>query len=129
MTKYIIGAIFVVLAGAVGYYLWTIMSDVGQPAEGTQPPVKQPTTYTYATTTYSVTYPLAFTPDTAYAYTQFEGKPIGGVKFTIPMEMATGTNLSADSYVSVEQLPRAANCTGDIYVVPNVKRTEMTDGA
>ena len=41
--------------------------------------------------------------------------------------MATGTNLSADSYVSVEWLPRAKNCTGDIYLAANVKPQEVVD--
>jgi hypothetical protein len=39
--------------------------------------------------------------------------------------MTTGTNLSTDSYVSVEQLPRATSCTGDIYIRDNVKASAI----
>jgi hypothetical protein len=42
--------------------------------------------------------------------------------------MATGTNLSADSGVSVESLPRARSCTGDIYIYENVKAQDVTVG-
>ena len=42
-----------------------------------------------------------------------EKKLIHGVKFTIPMTMATGTNLSSDTHLSIESLPRAKNCTGE----------------
>src|SRR3989344_100407 len=129
MTKYIIGAIFIVLAGAVGYYVWTIMGDVASPPTDQTPVVQQPLVRTYATSTYSIAYPPEFTIDEGYSYDQFQGKPIAGVKFTVPMQMATGTNLSATSYVSVEQLPRALSCAGDIYVVPNVRPRDISEGS
>jgi hypothetical protein len=45
------------------------------------------------------------------------GKDIAGVKFTIDPAIATGTNLSRDSYVSVEQLPKdAANCNASLFL-------------
>lgn len=129
MTKYIIGAIFVVLAGAVGFYIWSIMGAVGEAPQDTEPQVQEPIVRTFATSTYALDYPPDFTIDDGYFYDQFEGKPIFGVKFSVPITMATGTNLSADSYLSVEQLPRALSCTGDIYVVPNVRATDVTEGA
>ena len=60
--------------------------------------------------------------DDSYIYDQVNPKkPISGVKFTIPGSMATGTNLSSDTYLSVEWLPRAKKCTGDIYLAANVR--------
>ncbi len=44
--------------------------------------------------------------DEHYAYQELgPGRDIGGVKFTIPETLAAGTNLSADSYLSVEAIP------------------------
>jgi hypothetical protein len=82
-------------------------------------------TSTYASSTLgvSVVYPKTYAVNEAYAYDQFGPKKlIHGVKFLMPESMATGTNLSAvDTGVSVEQLPRAVRCTGDIYLLANVK--------
>ena len=66
--------------------------------------------------------------DESYAYEIWAKKLIQGVKFTVPASMATGTNLSADSYVSVEWLPRAKSCTGDIYLQATVKAGDVTEG-
>ena len=82
----------------------------------------QPATETYATSTFAITYPAGYTADASYIYDQVNPKkPISGVKFTIPGSMATGTNLSSDTYLSVEWLPRAKKCTGDIYLAANVR--------
>jgi hypothetical protein len=77
----------------------------------------------------SVTYPREFSANDSYMYEKFAKKPIHGVKITIPMTMATGTNLSADSGLSIEQLPRAKTCSGDIYLLANVKAQQMTEGS
>jgi membrane-bound inhibitor of C-type lysozyme len=82
----------------------------------------------YASSTLgTIQYPKGYTVNEAYMYTQFQNKPIHGVSFTIPPSMATGTNLSSDTYVSIEQLPRAKICTGDIYLTANVKAQTITD--
>ena len=39
-----------------------------------------------------------------------------GVKFTIPASLASGTNLSNDSYVSVERLPKATSCNATMFL-------------
>jgi hypothetical protein len=127
MAKYVVGIITLILAGGIGWYLWTVMGGLSKPEASEIPEVQEPATQTYEGDTFSVEYPLDFAADPTYFYDQFEGKPIDGVKFAIPGSMATGTNLSADSYVSVEQLPRAINCTGAIYVVPNVRNSDMSD--
>ena len=54
--------------------------------------------YLEGTTDYSV--------DEHYSYSAFgPGKEISGIKFIIPTTRAPGTNLSADSYLSVETIP------------------------
>lgn len=89
-------------------------------------------TQTYASTTMGVSlqYTKGYAVDETYAYDQFGPKKlIHGVSFTIPESMATGTNLSDDTRLSVEQLPNAKNCTGDIFLQANVKAQSVTDGA
>lgn len=121
MAKYIVGLIALILIALAGYYAWQYESTPPRPA-----PPPPPTTSTYATTTFSIQYPSSYSVDETYTYDQFEGKPIAGVQFMIPISATEGTNLSSDSYVSVEWLPRAKQCTGDIYIVPNVKPIDLT---
>jgi hypothetical protein len=86
---------------------------------------------TYASTTLGVAikYPAGFTINEAYAYDQFGPKKlVHGVALTIPATMATGTNLSSDTRLSVEQLPRAKKCTADIFIPTNVVAVSLADG-
>ena len=92
----------------------------------------QTSTYTSqagsSTPEFTIKYPKSFTLNASYAYDAFGPKKlINGVKFTIPDSMATGTNLSSsDTGVSVEWLPNAHSCTGDIFVQANVKAQSLT---
>ncbi len=43
-------------------------------------------------------------------------KSIDGVRFTIPASTATGTNLSRDSYLSVEHSASSTTCTADTFL-------------
>lgn len=80
------------------------------------------TSYASSTMGISLKYAPDFRMAPSYQYTGFPKKPISGVKLLIPDTMATGTNLSSfDTGVSVEQLPRAKNCTADIFITQNVK--------
>ncbi|MBI4093455.1 hypothetical protein HY417_00670 [Candidatus Kaiserbacteria bacterium] len=124
MAKYIVGAIALVLIILAGYYAWQYESTPVTP-----PPPPPPPSSTYATSTFSIAYPSSFLLDDTYAYDQFEGKPVAGVQFMIPISMTEGTNLSSDTYLSVEWLPRAKQCTGDIFIVPNVKPFEFAVGS
>lgn len=55
--------------------------------------------------------------DSSYEYQELgPGMAIGGVKFTIPESVATGTNLSADSYVSVEEIPATSTCSAAMFL-------------
>ena len=109
--------------------MWKTLPSASKPTEqGVQTPSQQIATSTYATTTFSAVYQRDFTADDSHIYDQVNPKkPIHGVRFTIPLAMATGTNLASDTYLSVEQLPRAKNCTGDIYLAANVRPISLTE--
>ncbi|HVV38965.1 MAG TPA: MliC family protein [Candidatus Paceibacterota bacterium] len=76
---------------------------------------------------FTVKYPKTFSLNSAYVNETFPKKPISGIKLTVPETMATGTNLSSDTGLSVEWLPNARNCTGDIFVAENVKAQKVTE--
>jgi hypothetical protein len=128
-TKLLLAVVAAVLLGVGGFLVWKFYFN--KPAPAQEPVVQQPEVKnTFASTTMgiAINYPLSYTADPLFVDTSFgPKKPIHGVKFSIPQTMATGTNLSADSGVIVEQLPRAKNCTGDIFVYDNVKATPLTE--
>ena len=125
--KYVIGAIILGLIALVLLYVLR-PGTASAPTDGVATQT-QVATSSYTGTTFSIAYPADYTLNATYAYDAFGPKKlIQGVKFTVPPSMATGTNLSAsDTGASVEQLPRAKNCTGDIYIQDNVKAQEVTD--
>ena len=80
-------------------------------------PGNLPLTYVNGTEGFSLRYPTGYTVDEAYQYQELgPGKDIGGVKFTIPASLAAGTNLSSDSYVSVEEIPSATACSASLFL-------------
>lgn len=136
MSPIAAGAIFLVLIGG-GFLAWKAISNSSPAPEETPAPVEEAPVVTdargeFASTTMGITikYPQGYTVDEKHANTSVSPtKPILGVRFTIPAQVATGTNLSADSYISVEQLPRANNCTADIFLAASVKARGVTEGA
>ena len=82
---------------------------------------------------FSVRYPAGYTVTSPYAYQALgPGKTIIGTKLTIPASEATGTNLSSDSYVSIETLPKvnppAGGCTADQFLGDQIgSTTSVTD--
>lgn len=119
----------VMALGAAG--LWYLGFFAGTPAPVAEDSASQtPTLQTYASSTlgYSLSYPAGYQPNEAYQYKGFPNKPIAGVSFSVPISIATGTNLMSDSRISVEQLPRAVNCTADIYVTGSVVARQVTEG-
>ncbi|QQR82816.1 MliC family protein [Candidatus Campbellbacteria bacterium] len=56
-----------------------------------------------------------YTVDEHYQYQVSPEKIIKGTKFTIPTSHTTGTNLSKDTYISVETIPTAETCTADLF--------------
>ena len=125
MKEILIAVALAVVLSVAGFYTWKVLGSKAAPAA---PQVAVDTRSSYATSTYSVKYPNDFILNAPYAYGAFgPKKPIYGAKFIIPGTMATGTNLSADSGVSVEQLPRAKRCTGDIYLQANVVARDIIE--
>ena len=126
MKSAIISLVVIICIAGAGFFAWKTFGPKPAPAV---PVVAVDTRSTYATSTYSVRYPGNFVLNAQYAYDQFGPKKlINGVKFIIPAAMATGTNLSAnDTGVSVEQLPRAKNCTGDIYLMASVTAHDIIE--
>ncbi len=79
---------------------------------------------------FSILYPQNYIVDTSYTYQEMgPGKDINGVKFTVPSSMAAGTNLSSNTYVSVEELPNATSCTAGAFLSPAPKISSVTDNS
>lgn len=79
---------------------------------------------------FSILFPVDYTANTAYQYQALgPGKTIGGVKFTIPASMASSTNLSSDTYISVEQLPGAGSCSAAQFIGSPQKISTTTEGS
>lgn len=127
-TKLIVGVMVLLGILGAGYYfangkLGATEEDFNTDEEmiDDTPVVLPPVTYASSSMGFYLKHPSEFSVNEGYAYEAFgPKKPIAGVKFMIPATMATGTNLSEDSGLSVEVLPRAKKCTGDIYVKDNV---------
>ncbi len=130
---YIIVVVVVgIIVGGLAWYFGLFSSFGSKTPPKDQTPVTQGPvfeTYVSSSTGVSISYPNDYIVNTAYANSSFgDKKLIHGVSFTIPSSMATGTNLSSDTYVAVEQLPNAKNCTADIFILDNVKATTVQDG-
>ncbi len=106
------------------------------------PPSAFPHTYESADGVVSVQYPDGYTVDSTYQYNLSSNTQpdmhIGGVKFTIPMALATGTNLGADTYISVEQVDldsqnqnKTVVCSASLFLDPGAasKAVSVTDNA
>ncbi len=78
-----------------------VAGDASAQAQRPAPPPGE--IYAHLRPTFSVRVPPGFTINERYRYTRLgPGKAIEGVAFAIPRAMTEGTNLAADSYVSVE---------------------------
>lgn len=88
-----------------------------------------PQVYESGSNGFSVRYPAGYAVDEAHAYQALgPGRDIHGVKLTIDPTLATGTNLSPDSYISIEQIPGSEACTGARFLESAAARV-LTDGA
>lgn len=73
-------------------------------------------------------YPPEYNVDSSYVYTQIGDKSgMRGIKFSIPETLASGTNLSPDSGISVEVLPKGASCSGSEFVYQGLVMDSLTD--
>lgn len=97
--------------------------------ETSKDPGTLPQVYASSTKGFSVRYPIGFEVNSEYHYQALgQGKDISGVKFTIAKAMTAGTNLSADSYISVEQIPGLTECSATPFLYQGVKVSTTTDG-
>jgi len=65
---------------------------------------------------FSIRYPLGYTVDESYKYQVYAEGSTSGVKFTIPAGLREGTNLSSDSYISVEQWLNTTSCSPEMFL-------------
>lgn len=81
-------------------------------------PGSLPQAYSSGSQGFSIRYPAGYTLDDTYTYTGLGPvQTIKGTRFVIDPAIASGTNLSSDSYVSVEPMAGAANsCSAGIYL-------------
>jgi membrane-bound inhibitor of C-type lysozyme len=85
--------------------------------------------YWYENDTFMLRYPAGYTVDSSYTYTNLgPDVSITGVKFTIPNTVASGTNLSDNSYISVEQRDGIENCIASDFLsaAPDVQPLVVT---
>jgi hypothetical protein len=110
--------ILVALVVALGVWLsLTLGSTAPAQPQGTAATSTPAGWQAYENTQFSLSYPDSYMVDEAHRYQLGPTQEIAGVKFSIPESMATGTNLSADTYVSVESRPGAINsCSAEIYL-------------
>jgi len=76
---------------------------------------------------FSIRYPADYTVDDTYKYQALgTGKDIAGVKFTIASSTAAGTNLSPDTYLSIEEIPQASYCSASLFLDGGSKMSVST---
>ncbi|MBU6214708.1 MliC family protein [Patescibacteria group bacterium] len=89
-----------------------------QPADANLPLV-----YSNSADHFSIRLPAGYSMNETYRYQELgPGKDIAGIKFTIASTTAAGTNLSADSYISVESIPlsrpQSDACNAGLFLSP-----------
>lgn len=129
--KWLITAAVVIIIGALVWFftpvknLFNRATPAPQEQTNTQP---EEQSYTNSVLGVSLKYPIGFTLNPSWQNTSVvPTKPISGIQLIVPAAMATGTNLNSDTYVSVEQLPRAKSCTGDIFLAKNTIARDNVD--
>ncbi len=115
-----------VVVGVAGYFIWCAATK--QTSELQNVNVSQ--TYTNTDMSFSLRLPSKeCVVDETYRYEALgPGKEIYGVKFTVPIKQATGTNLGQDSYVSVEKIPRVTNCSAELFLNTGTKAVTIQEG-
>lgn len=117
----LIAVIVFVLTFYIGFSLGSGFGKETANIYNTDTPSKTPVqnlSQVYSNKSFSISYPAGYVVDESYVYQALgPGKDINGVKFTVPSKVSAGTNLGADSYISVETLPGAINsCSAERYL-------------
>lgn len=134
MKKSIITLFAIAVAVAVGVTSWAMFQgeDIATPVVATH-------TYRDDVLGFSITLPTELSPapsealysvNPSYEYSAMgPGTSVLGVKFTIPSILSKGTNLSNDSYISVEHLSDAQECTAGAFIgVPTAEPDIIHEG-
>ncbi|MEK7063817.1 MAG: hypothetical protein AAB955_03980 [Patescibacteria group bacterium] len=114
-TTYVVGLVVVIALGVAAYLLWPV-APVPQTL-GVATTTPQLRTYTAPGSEFSIRYPAGFTVESNEK----------GVLLHIPAALATDTNLSTDSYLSVERGPDKATCTAADFLESPVSEQMVTD--
>jgi hypothetical protein len=105
-------------------------------ARDTQPSVPEQetllNTFTDPVRGFTVQYPVDFTAHTDYIYEVHQQNKqtvtIGGVKFVVPSFVSDTTNLSNDTYISVEEIPMQAVCSATQFLNNETTANSISDG-
>lgn len=92
--------------------------------------IEKPLSQVYANTAegFSLRLPSGYVTDEKYIYQELgPSKDISGIRFTIPAAVAAGTNLSTDSYISIEKIPNVRECTASLFLEQGTVQT-ITEG-
>lgn len=68
-----------------------------------------------------------FSVDEKYMYQASPDKVLYGVRLVIPQAMREGTNLSSDSYISVESIPQTRDCKASLFLETNQPSVDLED--
>ncbi len=83
----------------------------------------------YVGANFSIPYPSGYAVDTAYAYDDLgTDNVIHGVKFTVPSSFSDGTNLSSDTFISIETIPGVETCSAELFLSETVIPNTVTEG-
>ena len=83
--------------------------------------------YENGTMGFSIRYPSGYTAEVFKNTELGEDKAIYGVKFQIASSTAAGTNLGADTYLSVEEIPQVKTCTASLFINPGTATTMLEE--
>ncbi|HZP18978.1 MAG TPA: hypothetical protein VFB16_02110 [Bauldia sp.] len=77
---------------------------------------------------WTIVVPEGYAVNPSYRYDQLgAGRTIAGTAFTVPERIWKGSNLSADSYLSVEEIRGAAKCTAALFLPAGAEVKSVTD--
>ncbi len=128
--KWVVG-ILIALVVALGVWLsltvGRIEPEVRDTAGGT-PTTTPLVVYTDTAGKYRISYPNGYVAE-QYVYQALgPERTINGTRFIVPPSITSGTNLSQDSYISVEPLAGAINsCSAQIYLGANATHEGFVD--
>lgn len=127
MKAFIVVVVVLVLVAGAWFFRGAVFPSGNSQESEEQPTAPSVLTYASSTMGVSASYPPNFTLNSAYSFAFNATKSIQGASFAVPTTVATGTNLSSDTRVTIEVLPRAKKCSADIYLLDNVAARDIVD--